>query len=90
MADAELVNVFETEQESEGMVVHGLLTSAGIESVITSIDATQNIFPGVGGVVVRVNSEQADEARRIIQEYQSAPILAEDAEGSAEGSDAEP
>ena len=79
-ADPELVEVFDTEQESEALVVHGLLTSAGIESIVTSLDATQNIFPGVGGVVVRVNPEQADEARRIIDEYQNAPVLTEDME----------
>ncbi|MGH9569659.1 MAG: putative signal transducing protein [Candidatus Angelobacter sp.] len=71
-SDPELVGVFETEQESEAMVVHGLLTSAGIESVVTSIDAPQNIFPGVGGVVVRVNAAQAEEARRLIDEYNNS------------------
>jgi hypothetical protein len=76
-ADPQLVEVFGTEQESEAMVVHGLLSSAGIESVVTSVDAPQNIFPGVGGVVVRVNPAQADEARKIIEEYQNAPNLEE-------------
>lgn len=76
-ADPELVEVFGTEQESEAMVVHGLLTSAGIESVVTSVDAQQNIFPGVGGVIVRVNPSQADDARRLIQDYQTAPQLEE-------------
>ncbi|HET6935290.1 MAG TPA: DUF2007 domain-containing protein [Candidatus Angelobacter sp.] len=73
--DPELAEVFGTEQESEAMVVHGLLESAGIESVVTSVDAPQNIFPGVGGVVVRVNPAQADEARKIIEEYQNAPTV---------------
>lgn len=76
-ADPELVEVFGTEQESEAMVVHGLLTSAGIDSVVTSVDAQQNIFPGVGGVVVRVNPAQAEDARRLIQDYQNAPQLEE-------------
>ena len=71
--DPELVRVFETEQESEAMVIQGLLTSAGIESVVASLDAPQNIFPGVGGVVVRVNAEQADQARKMIEEYNSTP-----------------
>lgn len=74
----ELVRVFETEQESEAMVIQGLLTSAGIESVVASLDAPQNIFPGVGGVVVRVNAEQADHARTIIEEYNSAPDVVEE------------
>jgi len=76
-ADPELVEIFGTEQESEAMVVHGLLTSAGIDSVVTSVDAQQNIFPGVGGVVVRVNPSQADDARRLIHDYQNAPQLEE-------------
>lgn len=74
----ELVRVFETEQESEAMVIQGLLTSAGIESVVASLDAPQNIFPGVGGVVVRVNAEQADQARKMIEEYNSAPDVVEE------------
>jgi hypothetical protein len=74
----ELVDVFDTQQESEGQVVHGLLTSAGIESVVASLDATQGIWPGVGGVVVRVNAEQAEAARKLIEEYKNAPILTED------------
>ena len=76
--EPELVRVFETEQESEAMVIQGLLTSAGIESVMASLDAPQNIFPGVGGVVVRVNAEQADQARKMIEEYNSAPELVEE------------
>jgi hypothetical protein len=74
----ELVRVFETEQESEAMVIQGLLTSAGIESVVASLDAPQNIFPGVGGVVVRVNAEQAEQARKMIEEYNSAPDMVEE------------
>jgi hypothetical protein len=89
-ADPELVEVFDTEQESEALVVHGLLTSAGIESIVTSLDATQNIFPGVGGVVVRVNTEQAEEARRIIEEYQSPPVTVEDVDASADETASEP
>jgi hypothetical protein len=76
--DPELVRVFETEQESEAMVIQGLLTSAGIDSVVASLDAPQNIFPGVGGVVVRVNAEQAEQARKIIEEYNSAPDVVEE------------
>jgi hypothetical protein len=37
-----LVRVFDAEQESEVMVVQGLLESAGIESVLTSLDAPQD------------------------------------------------
>ena len=69
--DAELVEVFDTQQESEAMVVHSLLTSAGIESLVANLDAPQDVFPGVGGVVVRVNPEDAEEAREIIADYRT-------------------
>lgn len=69
--NAELVKVFDTEQESEAMVVQGLLESAGIESLIASLDAPQDVLPGVGGVIVQVRPDQADEARRMIQDYRT-------------------
>jgi hypothetical protein len=83
-AGPELVDVFDTQQESEAQVVHGLLTSSGIESVVASLDATQGVWPGVGGVVVRVNAEQADAARKVIEEYQNAPVLTEDMQAGDE------
>ena len=69
--NAELVKVFDTEQESEARVVQGLLESAGIESVITSLDAPQEILPGVGGVIVQVRPDQANEAIKMIEDYRS-------------------
>jgi len=68
--DPELVEVFETPQESEAMVVHGLLESAGIESAVITGEA-QDVLAGVGGMVIRVNPEEAEEARRIIEEYRN-------------------
>jgi hypothetical protein len=70
--DGDLVTVFDTRQESEAMVIQGLLSSGGIESIITALDAPQDVLPGVGGVVVRVNPAQAEQAREIIAEYSSA------------------
>ena len=70
-SDPELVEVFDTMQESEAMVVHGLLTSAGIESVVANLQAPQDVLPGVGGISVRVNSAQEDEARRLIDDYRN-------------------
>jgi len=67
----ELVAVFDTDQESEAMVVRGLLESAGIEAIITAFDAPQDVLPGVGGVVVRVSPHEADDARQIIEEYRT-------------------
>jgi hypothetical protein len=70
-SDPELVEVFDTKQESEAMVVHGLLTSAGIDSVVANLEAPQDILPGVGGISVRVNPAQAEEARRIIDDFRT-------------------
>jgi hypothetical protein len=69
--DPELVEVFDTMQESEAMVVHGLLTSAGIESVVANLQAPQDVFPGVGGISVRVNPAQEEQARQLIDDYRA-------------------
>ena len=68
-----LVRVFDTEQESEALVVRGLLESAGIESDLTSLDAQQDILPGVGGTISLVREEDVARARRVIEEYRQAP-----------------
>jgi Putative prokaryotic signal transducing protein len=73
-----LVKVFDTEQESEAMVVKGLLESAGIDVDMTSLDAVQETFPGVGGTIILVREEQADEARKLIEEYRQPPSIDED------------
>ena len=75
-----LVRVFDTEQESEAMVVHGLLESAGIDSDLTSLDAQQDILPGVGGTVILVREGDAAKARRLIEEYRQTPEELETAE----------
>ncbi|HEY6274253.1 MAG TPA: DUF2007 domain-containing protein [Terriglobales bacterium] len=72
-ADPELVTIFDTQDEPEAMVVHALLTSAGIESLIASLQAPQDVLPGVGGIVLRVQADQAAEAKRVIEEYRNAP-----------------
>jgi hypothetical protein len=77
-SDPELVEVFDTMQESEAMVVHGLLTSAGIESVVANLQAPQDVFPGVGGISVRVNPAQEEEARRLIDDYRANPASDDD------------
>lgn len=69
----DLVRVFDTQEETEAWVVHGLLQSAGIEAIVVPLEAPQNILPGVGGVVVRVAPENAEAARRVIEESRSAP-----------------
>jgi hypothetical protein len=68
-----LVRVFDAEQESEVMVVRGLLESQGIETDVTALDAPQDILPGVGGAIILVRAEDADKARQVIGEYRRAP-----------------
>jgi hypothetical protein len=76
--NVELETVFDTDQESEALVVKGLLESAGIETLINSIDAQQDILPGVGGVKVQVTPDRAAEARDIITTYRNAPATDEE------------
>jgi hypothetical protein len=63
----QLVKVFDTEQESEAMIVRGLLEANGIPAVIENLDAPQDVLPGVGGVIVLVREEQAEEAAGLIE-----------------------
>jgi hypothetical protein len=80
----ELVTIFETSEDAEALVVHGLLESAGIEALMTSLYAQQEILPGVGGVVLRVAPEDAEEARRVIEEYSASPDPGSEANGEPE------
>src|ERR1700740_1722582 len=68
-----LVKVFDSEQESEALVVKGLLDSAGLDFDMTSVDAIQDMFPGVGGTVILVRQEDAGRARQLIEDYRQSP-----------------
>ena len=68
-----LVKVFDSEQESEAMVVKGLLESAGIDSDLTSASLLQDMFPGLGGMIILVRAEDSDKAQKLIAEY-SRPV----------------
>ena len=70
-----LVKGFDTEQETEAIVVRGLLESNGIDSDMKSLDAVQDAFPGVGGTVILVREEDAPEAEKIIEDYRKLPPL---------------
>jgi len=76
--DEALVDIFGTKEDSEALVVKGLLDSAGIDSVIVSLDAPQEVLPGVGGVVIRVAAGDAGDARQAIEEYRAAAEQAPD------------
>lgn len=77
----ELVEVFGSKEESEVMVVRGLLEAAGIECLVTALEAPQDVLPGVGGLVIRVPADRAEEARQMIEEERRHP-LAEDEDTS--------
>jgi hypothetical protein len=86
MPNEELVQVFGSNEESEAMVVSGLLETAGIDCMVTAIAAPQDVLPGVGGTVVKVAAEVAEEARRIIEEYRASAA----AELNSENGEEEP
>jgi hypothetical protein len=85
--NAKLLRVFDSEQETEAMVVRGLLETADIDCDVTSLDAQQEILPGVGGTIILVREEDATTARRLIEEYHRVPGDDEaiEAEASGEG-----
>lgn len=73
-----LVKVFDSEEESEALVVKGLLDSAGIESDLTSGSFLQDAFPGLGGMLILVREEDAEKARNLIAEYRRPEAEAQD------------
>jgi hypothetical protein len=74
-----LVKVFDSEVESEAMIVKGLLESAGIDSDLTAAAMIQDMFPGLGGMIILVREQDAETARRLIEEYrQSNPPTDDD------------
>ena len=78
-----LVKVFDSEQESEAMIVKGLLESAGIDSDLTSAAMVQDMFPGLGGMIILVREQDAETARKLIEEYRR-PDSAHDDDETAE------
>jgi len=69
-----LVKVFDSEQETEALVVKGLLESAGIESDLTSASMVQDAFPGLGGMVILVREEDGETARKIISDQRARAL----------------
>ena len=63
-----LVKVFDSELESEAMIVKGLLESAGIDSDLTAASMVQDTFPGLGGMIILVREADAEAARKLIAE----------------------
>jgi len=77
-ANEKLVKIFDTEDESEAMVVRGLLETAGIDAISRAEEAT-DVFP-VGGIALLVREEQAEEARETIETYRNSPVTDADEE----------
>jgi len=73
--DQRFVRVFDTERESEAMVVRGLLESEGIDCEIKGIDLPQDVMP-VGGTIILVREEDAPRALQVIEEYRRTPAQA--------------
>src|SRR5260221_5270081 len=70
--DEKLVKVFDTEQESEALVVKALLDSAGIDAQIGDAENSPDVLP-VGGVGILVREEDAGQARQVIDEFRRSP-----------------
>jgi hypothetical protein len=70
--DEKLVRIFDSDEESEVMVVRGLLESAGIDCDVSNLEAPQDVLPGVGGMVILVREGDADEALAVIQAGRNA------------------
>jgi Putative prokaryotic signal transducing protein len=75
-----LVKVFDSEVESEAMIVKGLLESAGIDSDLTAAAMVQDMFPGLGGMIILVREEDADRSRKLIEEYRRPEATVDDDE----------
>jgi len=65
------------------MIVKGLLESAGIDSDLTAAAMVQDMFPGLGGMIILVREQDAAAARRLIEEHRQ-PVPASDDDETAE------
>ena len=67
-----LVRVFDTDEDTEALVVKGLLDSAGIDAQIRGVDNTQDVLP-IGGTVILVREEDEPAARQLLEDYLRSP-----------------
>ncbi len=86
-----IVRVFETEEEPEALVVHGLLEAAGIENDIIGLAFPPDVLP-IGGMAILVREDDAERARQIIPESRRTPCeeLEREALQAADDSENEP
>ena len=86
-----LVTVFETNDDSEAMVVRSLLESSGMEVLFQTTEAPAGVFPfssmPLGHIRLEVVESHAEEALRLIADSQRrGPEDADRAEQAAEAS----
>src|SRR5438477_10893974 len=86
-ANESLEIIFDTADETEALVVEGLLESNGVECLEIPREA-EDVMPGVGSIALRVRSEQAAQARSLIEEYRRDD--SEDLDVEIEGETSEP
>ncbi len=87
--DEQLAVVFSTNDDSEALVVKGLLESNGFEVLMNTPEAPIGVFPissgDLGRVNLQVRAEKEAEALRIIEEsLQQGSAGAEEAERQSE------
>ena len=85
----ELGIAFSTNDDSEALVVRGLLESSGFEVAMATPEAPIGVFPisatDLGRVHLLVREERAEEARRLIEESRlQGPQAADEAERQSE------
>jgi hypothetical protein len=85
-----LVKIFDSEDETEALVVKGLLESAGIDSDLASGELLQDAFPGMGGMIILVREEDAARARSIIEEYRQSNADTDDGDESDDATEEMP
>jgi len=73
-----LVKIFDSETETEALVVKGLLDSANIENSLGPVSLSQYAFPDVGGTAILVKEEDAAAARQLIEDYRRPDPAADD------------
>lgn len=72
-----LIRVFDSEQETEALVVKGLLDANGIDNDLASGQLLQDAFPGMGGMIILVREEDASRARALIAESRQSSLADE-------------
>jgi hypothetical protein len=89
-ATEKLIDVFDTNDDSEALVVRGLLESEGLAVLMSTPEAPANVLPfnalPLGHIRIQVLEPDAETAFRLIAEYRRGGAeAAEEAELASEG-----